>query len=107
MRSWRHGSSKLTEIGLFTKQPYREPGRRTRDEYRLTDYGRDLLPAVFALMQWGYRHLQAEEGGPPQLVERGTGEPVVIGPHTESGRDLELDDLAIVANGDWVDRQND
>ena len=97
----------LTEIGLFTKQPYREPGRRTRDECRFTDYGRDLLPAVFALMQWGNRHLQAEEGGPPQRVERGTGEPVVIGPQTESGRDLELDDLAIVANGDWVDRQND
>ena len=96
----------LTEIGLFTKQPYREPGTRTRDEYLLTDKGRDLLPAVFALMQWGNRHLQGEEGGPLRLVERGTGEPVVIGPHTESGRDLELDDLAIVANGDWVGRQN-
>ena len=97
----------LTEIGLFTKQPYREPGKRTRDEYLLTDKGRDLLPAVFALMQWGNRHLQGEEGGPLQLVERGTGVPVVIGPRTESERDLELDDLAIVANGDWVNRQND
>ena len=43
----------LTDLGLFTKQPYREPGKRTRDEYLLTAKGRGLLPAVFALMQWG------------------------------------------------------
>jgi DNA-binding HxlR family transcriptional regulator len=96
----------LTDLGLFTKQPYREPGKRTRDEYHLTDRGRDLLPAVFALMQWGNKHLQAEEGGPLRLVERGTGEPVVIGPRTESGRNLDLDDLAIVANGDWAEPQD-
>jgi DNA-binding HxlR family transcriptional regulator len=96
----------LTELGLFTKQPYREPGKRTRDEYHLTDRGRDLLPAVFALMQWGNKYLQAEEGGPLRLVERGTGEPVVIGPRTESGRNLDLDDLAIMANGDWAEPQD-
>jgi DNA-binding HxlR family transcriptional regulator len=96
----------LTDIGLFTKQPYREQGKRTRYEYVLTDRGRDLLPAVFALMQWGNRHLQAEDGGPLRLVERGTGEPVVIGPRTVSGKNLDLQDLAIVANGDWADPQN-
>src|SRR4051795_8587922 len=96
----------LTDIGLFVKQAYREPGKRTRSEYLLTDKGRDLLPAVFALMQWGNAHLQGEDGGPLRLVERGTGEPVVIGPRTASGRNVELDDLAIVANGDWADPQN-
>ena len=96
----------LSDLELFTKEPYREPGKRTRYEYVLTDKGRDLLPAVFALMQWGNKYLQAEDGGPLRLVERGTGEPVVIGPRTESGRDLELEDLAIVANGDWADVQS-
>jgi DNA-binding HxlR family transcriptional regulator len=96
----------LTDIGLFVKQPYREPGKRTRDEYLLTDKGRDLLPAVFALMQWGNKHLQAEDGGPLRLVERGTGEPVVIGPRTVSGKNLALEDLAIVANGNWPVEQN-
>lgn len=96
----------LTDIGLFIKQPYREPGKRTRDEYLLTDKGKDLLPAVFALMQWGNKHLQDEEGGPLRLVERGTEEPVVIGPRTVSGKNLTLDDLAIVANGDWAGPQN-
>jgi DNA-binding HxlR family transcriptional regulator len=96
----------LTEIGLFTKRPYREPGTRTRDEYLLTEKGRDLVPAVFALMQWGNKHLQGEDGGPLRLVERNTGEPVVIGPRTASGRNLDLEDLAIVANGDWADSKH-
>jgi DNA-binding HxlR family transcriptional regulator len=96
----------LTELGLFDKQPYQEPGHRTRYEYRLTDKGRDLLPAVFALMQWGNKHLQGEDGGPLRLVERGTGEPVVIGPQTVSGRAVGVDDLAIVAHGDWVEGQD-
>jgi DNA-binding HxlR family transcriptional regulator len=96
----------LTDLGVFVKQPYREPGKRTRDEYLLTEKGRDLLPAVFALMQWGNKHLQEEDGGPMRLVARGTGEPVEIGPRTRSGRNLDLDDLAIVANGDWAVTQN-
>lgn len=96
----------LTDIGLFVKQPYREPGKRSRYEYLLTEKGRDLVPAVFALMQWGNKHLQGEDGGPLRLVERGTGEPVVIGPRTASGRDLDLEDLAIVAHGDWAGPQS-
>lgn len=95
----------LTDIGVFTKQPYREPGRRARYEYLLTEKGQDLFPAVFALMQWGNKHLQGEDGGPLRLVERGTGEPVVIGPRTASGRDVGPEDLAIVAHGDWADPQ--
>ncbi|HEY4279302.1 MAG TPA: helix-turn-helix domain-containing protein [Conexibacter sp.] len=92
----------LTDVGLFIKQPYQELGKRTRSEYLLTEKGRDLLPAVFAMMQWGNKYLQEEEGAPLLLVERGTGEPVVIGARTESGRELGLEDLAIVANGEWV-----
>src|SRR5262244_3819552 len=37
----------LTELGVLVKEPYREPGVRTRFEYHLTDRGKDLLPVVF------------------------------------------------------------
>jgi DNA-binding HxlR family transcriptional regulator len=97
----------LTDIGLFVKQPYREPGKRSRHEYLLTEKGRDLVPVVFALMQWGNKHLQGEDGGPLRLVEHGTGEPVVIGPRTTSGKALDLEDLAIVAHGDWAGPPSD
>jgi DNA-binding HxlR family transcriptional regulator len=96
----------LTDIGLFEKRPYQEEGKRTRYEYALTPKGADLMPAVFALMQWGNRYVQPDEGGPLRLVERGTGMPVVIGPRTESGKDLTMDDLAIIANGDWATSRN-
>jgi DNA-binding HxlR family transcriptional regulator len=90
----------LTELGLLTKQPYQEPGQRTRYEYQLTDKGKDLLPALFALKQWGDKYLQPEGDEPLRVVERATGEPITVVARSASGADLTLDDLAIVANGD-------
>jgi DNA-binding HxlR family transcriptional regulator len=91
----------LTDLGLLSKEPYQEPGQRTRYEYLLTDKGKDLLPALFALKQWGDKYLQPEDGEPLRLVERATGEPITIVARSASGVDLELDDLAIVAKGEW------
>src|SRR6202046_3907384 len=47
----------LVEAGLLERQPYREPGQRTRLEYRLTDMGADLFPVLVALSEWGDRWL--------------------------------------------------
>ena len=49
--------SELVDAGLLTRRPYREPGQRSRDEYVLTDAGRDFLPVVSAMFEWGRRHL--------------------------------------------------
>ena len=49
--------AELVEAGLLTKRPYREPGQRSRDEYVLTDAGTDFMPVVWALFEWGRRHL--------------------------------------------------
>lgn len=66
----------LVANGLLERHPYREPGQRTRHEYRLTAKGRDLLPAVLALMTWGDTYL-AGDGGPPLVVTHaGCGAPV-------------------------------
>lgn len=96
----------LTDIGLFEKRPYQEAGKRRRYEYVLTPKGADLMPAVFALMQWGNRYLQSDDGGPLRLVKRGTDIPVVIGPHTESDAQLGIDDLEIAANGNWIEQRH-
>ncbi|MCF3960167.1 winged helix-turn-helix transcriptional regulator [Streptomyces fuscigenes] len=89
---------RLTELGILAKQPYQEAGKRTRSEYCLTAKGRDLLPVVFALMQWGSRHLQPEGEGPLTLVESATGKPVMIEARSEDGRLLGMDELGLVAN---------
>jgi DNA-binding HxlR family transcriptional regulator len=55
---------KLVEAGIFVRTPYQE--RPVRHEYRLTAKGRDLSPALVALMHWGDRW--AVEGEPPTLL---------------------------------------
>ncbi|WP_068278872.1 winged helix-turn-helix transcriptional regulator [Aldersonia kunmingensis] len=91
---------RLTEAGLLTKQPYREAGQRTRHEYVLTDMGRDLLPAVLALMQWGDKYLQ-EAGSPLLLVEDSTGSPVRVEVRSEAGNEVELEQLRVRFNRNW------
>lgn len=46
----------LAEAGILVRSEYREPGRRARHEYRLTDKGRRLGLAVVALQDWGDSH---------------------------------------------------
>ncbi|WP_344966487.1 helix-turn-helix domain-containing protein [Streptosporangium fragile] len=65
--------TRLVEEGLLRKVPYREPGQRQRDEYRLTQMGLDLYPTLVALMQWGDRYLSDREGPPMRLTHRGCG----------------------------------
>jgi DNA-binding HxlR family transcriptional regulator len=50
----------LVDEGLLVREPYREPGQRTRLAYRLTEKGADLLPVLVALMQWGDKWLQPD-----------------------------------------------
>lgn len=58
----------LVADGIVVRVPYREPGRRERQEYRLTAAGRDLLPVILAMLAWGDAH-RAGEDGPPMRVE--------------------------------------
>jgi DNA-binding HxlR family transcriptional regulator len=56
----------LVDAGLLERVPYaRDPDRH---EYRLTAAGRDLFPAIVALMRWGDAHLAGPEG--PAIVLR-------------------------------------
>ncbi|MFE6923740.1 winged helix-turn-helix transcriptional regulator [Nocardia sp. NPDC057663] len=92
---------KLTAAGLLEKRPYQEEGKRTRNEYVLTQMGRDLLPAVVALWQWGDTYLQP---GPPPLlrVDAETGEPVRVELRSADGTEVELERLAVRVNQDYL-----
>jgi DNA-binding HxlR family transcriptional regulator len=46
----------LAEAGLLRREPYRDPGGRTREEYLLTEAGRELMPVLFTLFRWGQKH---------------------------------------------------
>jgi DNA-binding HxlR family transcriptional regulator len=55
----------LVAAGLLERVPAVEDPER--HEYRLTDAGRDLFPAIVALMRWSDTHLAAP-GGPPIVL---------------------------------------
>jgi len=75
----------LTKAGLLEKQRYSQ--RPPRDEYLLTDAGRDFLPILMAIGAWGRKyngagalshHLDAETGEVvrPIVVDANTGAPI-------------------------------
>ncbi len=82
----------LVEVGVLTKEPYREPGQRTRHAYVLTDAGHDLLPAVLALIQWGAAHT---EGGGPAVTHVGCGEPVQLEVRCAAGHSVDEEDVLV------------
>jgi DNA-binding HxlR family transcriptional regulator len=76
---------KMVDRGLLARRPYRDPGRRTRQAYVLTEVGRDVAPLLIALMQWGEDHiLQAR--APVEIREAATGEPLRLELVTGNGR---------------------
>ncbi|WAC57709.1 winged helix-turn-helix transcriptional regulator [Gordonia sp. SL306] len=84
----------LTEAGIFEKVPYREPGQRARNEYLLTQMGRDLLPVVLGLLQWGNQYLQPQ-GAPLRLTDSESGEPVIVDVRTRSGGEVDADHIDV------------
>jgi DNA-binding HxlR family transcriptional regulator len=84
----------LVDEGLLEREPYREPGQRTRMAYRLTDKGAELLPVLVALMQWGDRWLQPS-GAPVVLRHADCGEPVQAELRCAAGHPAPADELAL------------
>ncbi len=53
---------KLNEAGVLDKVAYQD--RPRREEYRLSERGRDLYPVMVTLAQWGDKHMAGPEGVP-------------------------------------------
>ncbi len=75
----------LTEAGLLAKSSYSE--RPPRDEYLITEAGRDFLPVLQAIGAWGRRHngggelnrlIDVETGAAidPVVIDAATGAPI-------------------------------
>ena len=58
----------LVGAGILERRRYQEEPERY--EYRLTETGRGLYPAIIAIMRWGDEHLHAEDAGRDHRVER-------------------------------------
>src|SRR6201996_5432991 len=79
----------LVDSGLLERRRYSE--RPPRDEYVLTERGRDFRPVLWALLAWGNKHF-APEGPNVVVVDNETGQladPVMV--DRNSGRVMTSD----------------
>jgi DNA-binding HxlR family transcriptional regulator len=84
----------LVESGLLARRRYSE--HPPRDEYVLTDMGRDFRPVLLAMMAFGNRHFPPDRQT-VHIVNRATGQavdPVLVDPLT--GRRVDGPDYAVV-----------
>jgi len=87
---------RLVEYGILEREP--DSADRRRVAYRLTDKGRDLLPVLISLRQWGERWLSGVPSN-PVLVDKVTRRPIApIEVCSSDGRPLSVDEL------EWIDR---
>lgn len=85
---------KLCDSGILERHPIKEGAKR--HEYRLTTMGRDLLPILVVLNQWGDRWLRASQGAPVLFTERATGKQVQdIKIRAQDGRALQARELVM------------
>ncbi|AKS40603.1 winged helix-turn-helix transcriptional regulator [Wenzhouxiangella marina] len=89
---------KLVEAGLLSREP--NPEDRRRVDYRLTERGRALMPALIALAQWSGEHL-CDADCAVRFVERRTGKDVApVSVRAQDGRVLGIEDLSMVPGED-------
>src|SRR6202000_3424514 len=80
--------ARLAQAGLVDRTAYREPGARERHEYRLSGPGRELMPILVAIMDWGDRNLAGPEGPPAVLRHADCGAGIKVTLTCEEGHDL-------------------
>lgn len=86
----------LVENEILERQP--DPADRRKVAYVLTEKGRDLLPVLLSLRQWGERWV-SDAPSNPVLVDRKSRRPIApMAVRAQDGRTLALSEL------EWVDR---
>jgi DNA-binding HxlR family transcriptional regulator len=84
--------SELVDAGLLTKRPYQEPGQRSRDEYVLSDAGTEFMPVVWAMFEWGRKHL-SDTG--LRLTHLDCGAEASVEIRCANGHDVPSDELGV------------
>ena len=84
--------SRLVDHGVLERSPCEHDRRKV--EYRLTEKGSDLLPAMLALRQWGEKYTTRVPSH-LVLVDARDGQPIApIGIRAADGREIGWHDLA-------------
>ncbi|QPQ56327.1 helix-turn-helix transcriptional regulator [Allosphingosinicella flava] len=88
---------RLVDHGILQREP--DPADRRKVTYTLTDKGRELLPVLIALRQWGERWVSGVPSN-PVLVDKANQRPIApMAVRADDGRALSLQELM------WVDKK--
>ena len=88
--------ARMVECDILAREP--DPSDRRKISYHLTEKGRDLLPVLLSLRQWGEKWV-SDQPSNPVLVDKLTRRPVAeMAPRSADGRVLKLGEM------EWVDR---
>lgn len=86
--------TKLVDAGIMTRTAV--SGRGNPQHYQLTRAGRELLPVVVALMQWGDRWIYGRPAAPLRLMDAESGTEVdAVRVLSKAGEVLSLDNIEI------------
>ena len=80
--------ARLVAEGLLRQEPYRDPGMRQRQEYRLTPKGLDLYPVLVTLNDWGTAYYADAAGSPLAFRHRDCGGDVEVVLRCSAGHDV-------------------
>ena len=83
---------RLVEHGIMERRRYAD--HPPRDEYLLTEKGRDLFPVIAALMTWGDRWTAGEAGPPVLLIHEPCGQAAsVVATCNHCARPLRMEEI--------------
>ena len=80
--------------GIVDRVPYQEPGKRTREEYVLTERGRALFPVLVAIARWGDT-LKDDHRSGLEFVHDECGAPLDATIRCAEGHDVDLTESAV------------
>lgn len=86
---------KMVDADLLEQVTYREPNKRVRACYRLTEKGRGTAQVLIALMQWGEQAITGKEA-PMQLLDRRNGARLKLGLQHVDGESISFSNASIL-----------
>lgn len=87
--------SQMLQSSLLEKSEYKKSNQRLRGEYLLTEKGKELLPLVASLIDWGNKHKVESGQETIALIDKENANPVNLKLENHLGEHITFDKVRI------------